>query len=84
VAGNDQLLDLTCPLIDLIDLGIAHELLHRILSVESSATEDLKRENRWVGEERKEKGKSGREGRDRLEQHQTQLYCNDQQRRPWP
>merc|ERR1712055_835776 len=39
--GNDDPLDLSCALIDLVDLCISHQLLSRVFSVETVATKDL-------------------------------------------
>lgn len=38
---HDDLLDLRGSLVNLVDLGIAHQLLDRVLAVETSTTEDL-------------------------------------------
>ena len=39
--GNDDPLDLSCPLINLVNLGVPHQLLHRVLGVESISSENL-------------------------------------------
>ena len=38
---DDQTLDLAGALVDLVDLGIAHQLLNRVLAVEAGSTEYL-------------------------------------------
>ena len=41
LSGNDYPLDLSGSLVDLVNLGISHQFLHRVLSVESVPTEYL-------------------------------------------
>src|SRR5690349_17011229 len=41
IAGDDDALDLVGALVDLRDLGVAHEALHRILARVAVAAEDL-------------------------------------------
>lgn len=37
VSGDDETLDLTRALVDLVDLGVSEKFLHRVLGVKSSA-----------------------------------------------
>ena len=39
--GDDDSLDLSCSLVDLIDLGVPHQLLRGVLGVEPVSTKDL-------------------------------------------
>jgi len=41
LASNDQLLNLTCSLVDLEDLSVTHQFLHGIVAVEAVTAEDL-------------------------------------------
>ena len=42
VTGDNEALDLAGALVDLVDLSIAHELLHGVLAVVTVAAEDLR------------------------------------------
>ncbi|GMT32173.1 hypothetical protein PFISCL1PPCAC_23470, partial [Pristionchus fissidentatus] len=41
LTSNHHSLDLTGSLIDLVDLGVSHQLLHRVFAVEAVSSEDL-------------------------------------------
>ena len=41
LSGDDHPLDLSGSLVDLVNLGVSHQFLHRVLSVESVPTEYL-------------------------------------------
>ena len=43
LASDDEFLDLRGSLVDLENLGVAHQLLHRVLAVEPVSTKNLNR-----------------------------------------
>ena len=47
---DDDTLDLSSALVDLIDLGVSHQLLNGVVAVESITTENLENENRCVND----------------------------------
>lgn len=43
---DDEALDLSSALVDLVDLSVTHQLLNGVLAVETVATEDLQHKRR--------------------------------------